>query len=248
MQYSRLLFRIIGRRFLSVVFARMHASRTADALHPAGRTLFLANLPPAASADALTDALASFGEVERVSIEVAGREGAGGPHAHVVFADAASLKKCLCTDKALALPATAPARRAAPDASATNESREALQASVSSFMRNFERAEEGRERDAAARHGQLDEDGFVTVTRRRKGRNKATDGQARRRPADTRLLLRPSPTRPVRGTHGLPAWISVWLACIDGQPACMHRWRHGSASLSSRPPVVAHRSLPGHLW
>jgi hypothetical protein len=179
MQYSRLLFRVKGRRFLSVVFARMHVSRAADASHPAGRTLFLANLPPAASADALTDALSSFGAVESVSIEAAGGEAGGGSHAHVVFAAAASLKKCLATDKALALPVGKPSRRAlAWDASAMPESREALQASVSSFMRDFERAEQGREREAAARHGQLDEDGFVTVTRRRKGRNKATDGQA----------------------------------------------------------------------
>lgn len=177
MLYARLLVRIKGRRFLSVVFARMHASRAADAAHPAGRTLFLANLPPAASAHALTAALSSFGEVESVSIEVADREAGGGAHAHVVFAAASSLKKCLGTDKALALPASRPARRA--DASATNESREALQASVSSFMRDFERAEEGRERAAAAQYGQVDEDGFVTVTRRKKGRNKASDGQAR---------------------------------------------------------------------
>ena len=43
--YARLLFRQKDRHFATVVFARAHASRAADAERPAGRTLFLANLP-----------------------------------------------------------------------------------------------------------------------------------------------------------------------------------------------------------
>jgi len=92
--------------------------------------------------------------------------------AHIVFSSASSLKKALGAQGALSL-----ALRKRRRARQAVESREELAESVASFMRSFEKAERERQREAGARHGQIDDDGFVTVTRRRKGRNNASDGQ-----------------------------------------------------------------------
>lgn len=91
--------------------------------------------------------------------------------AHVVFAQAAGVKRALAAARALDLAAPAGARVAA----AAAPSREELQASVGAFMQQFEAEEAARRAEEEARHNQMDADGFVVVTRKRTGRSTSTD-------------------------------------------------------------------------
>ena len=142
----------------------------ASAELPAGRTLFVLNVPPGVPPGALAEALAArAGEVTSLRLS----EGEGGARsAHVVFDQPAALKKALAIAKPLDLAVERPPR---PSSSAAAPSREELQASVGEFMQRFEADEAVRRADEDARHNQVDADGFVVVTRKRTGRGTSTD-------------------------------------------------------------------------
>ncbi|EOD09415.1 hypothetical protein EMIHUDRAFT_448353 [Emiliania huxleyi CCMP1516] len=180
--YARLLFRQKDRHFATVVFARAHASRAADAERPAGRTLFLANLPLSATGSALRSALEAFGPVDAVHMDAAGGVAASprrSQQAHVVFAAAPALRKCLKCDRAIPLSAGGGGGGASSVGGTLGdapEDRETLGASVAAFLQQFEADEASRARAAESAHGAMDEDGFVLVTRKAKGRSVASDG------------------------------------------------------------------------
>lgn len=160
--YTPLPARVGGRAFLTTLFARAHASRADDAELPAGRTLFVLNVPPHVTPGALVSALEQAGEVLSVRV-------GDGASAHVVFEEPAGLKKALAAKKPLDLAVTL------PSTAAPAPSRAELEASVGAFMQQFEADEAERRAAEEARHNAMDADGFVVVSRKRTGRSTSTD-------------------------------------------------------------------------
>lgn len=160
---------IAGRASLSQLFARQHVSRADDTTLPAKRTLFVLNVPLHCSADALAAAFDRKGTRPTVHLH---DEAVDHRSAHLVFDDPAALKRALAPKKPIELP-SAHAERAA--ASSAPPPRETLQRRVSAFMEQFEAQERERERAADAMHNQMDDDGFVLVTRKKTGRNTSTE-------------------------------------------------------------------------
>ena len=95
--YSALRLHIRGRSFESQLFARLHVSRADDAELPQKRTLFVLNVPPRATSEALTAAFGAAGEV--VLVRLSGS--AAARSAHVVFGAPAGLKKALASKRPL---------------------------------------------------------------------------------------------------------------------------------------------------
>ena len=174
--YTSIAVRGRGRSFCSVLYGRQHKSKAGEESLVAGRTLFLANVPHGAGADALRTAFSSLGEVTHVQLGMLGSADVGSSSvatAHVVFAHASALKKALAyraSQKPLQLAMTEPAAEASGV-----ESREELQRSVDEFMRRFEAEESRRQEEADAEHNRMDSDGFVVVAKKRKGRSTSTD-------------------------------------------------------------------------
>ena len=166
--YTPLPARVGKRAFLTTLFGRAHVSKN-DAELPAGRTLFVLNVPPRVAPGALAAALeAKAGEVTSVRLSSDGSHAA-----HIVFAEPSGLKKALAANsKPLDLAVSADG--AAADAEEPS-SRAELQESVGAFMQQFEADEAARKAEEEARHNQMDSDGFVVVTRKRTGRSTSTD-------------------------------------------------------------------------
>ena len=103
----------------------------------------------------------------------------GARSAHIVFADAAGLKKALglaSKPKPLELAAGGgPSGGSKLAATTATPTRAALQEAVGEFMQRFEADEAARKEEEEARHNQMDADGFVLVTRKRSGRSTTTD-------------------------------------------------------------------------
>jgi len=168
--YTALPVHVSGRAFLSQFFARPHVSRADDTTLPAKRTLFILNVPLHVSADSLAAAFEHKGA--QPTAHMSG-ESADARSAHLVFDEPAALRRALARKKPLELPATA--AESAASATGARESRAALQERVGSFMEQFEAAEVERERAEDALHNQVDDDGFVLVTRKKTGRSTSTD-------------------------------------------------------------------------
>ena len=156
MSYTRLRARQSGTCFYSVLFAREHASRVGDSSLPAGRTLFVANVPCGTTEPKLKAAFKKLGDISSVSIGQ-GESGAEGHTAHVVFERPAALKKALATTKTLLFGA---ADNADSSLRAVEEGREELQQSVDAFMRKFEQDEARRREAEESAHNQMDADGW----------------------------------------------------------------------------------------
>eukprot|EP00966_Prymnesium_polylepis_P173863 4022128-Prymnesium_polylepis.1 len=173
-EYSQLRVEVPGRVFHTTMFARAHASKGEDAELPAGRTLFVLNVPAAASESALRSAFALAGEVSAVKLSgVPGAAGSSSTHAaHVVFAAPGGLKKALKLAEPLQLTLEAPSAKGAEQ---KLESREQMQRSVDAYMRKFDADEKRREAEDEARHNQMDADGFVVVSSRKRGRSTTTE-------------------------------------------------------------------------
>ena len=167
--YTIIPTHVAGRASLSQLFARQHVSRADDATLPAKRTLFVLNVPLHCSADALAAAFDRKGTRPTVHLH---DEAVDHRSAHLVFDDPAALKRALAPKKPIELP-SAHAERAA--ASSAPPPRETLLRRVSAFMEHFEAQERERERAADAMHNQMDDDGFVLVTRKKTGRNTSTE-------------------------------------------------------------------------
>jgi len=167
--------RLPGHLSTRTLFARAHASSKAESAElPAGRTLFLINVPPTATADAVQSAFEKRGRVSSVRLgTLDGGESSTTSTAHVVFAKASALKKVLSAQKPVAMAAVS---ERLPRAEAP-EGVEELQRSVDSFMQAFEADELRRREHEEQQHNRMDDDGFVLVTRKRTGRSVATDGQ-----------------------------------------------------------------------
>ncbi|KAL1520407.1 hypothetical protein AB1Y20_021993 [Prymnesium parvum] len=169
--YAPIYLHAPGRAFHACLLARAHVSKPGDSEWPAGRTLFLLNVPAAASAPRLHSAFsAAVGEVGRLALCEVGEAHAPVRAAHVAFAAPESLKKALRLRRALELPEEETRKGGA----ARRESREQMQRTVDAFMRKFDAAQARREAEEAARHNTMDADGFVVVSRKR-GRSTATE-------------------------------------------------------------------------
>ena len=180
--YSALPARVGGRAFHATLFARAHVSRDSDAELPAGRTLFVLNVPCNATSESLAEAFsARAGEVTAVHLGGStSASAAAAQSAHVVFKQAASMKKALGGGKELDIAVAEDAASAASAAhpnSGPPPSRAALQEAVGAFMERFEAEEAQRLAEEEARHNAMDADGFVVVSRKRTGRGNATDAQ-----------------------------------------------------------------------
>ena len=166
--FRTLLLRRRGCCFYSVLFARAHAGKSE---YPAGKTLFVVNVPHAASEGSLSAAFGHLGQVASVSFGCLPPERAGelssapsgARTAHIVFEQAGSLKKALSTRRPLQLVE----QHAAPSAADAAPSREELQRSVDSFMRKFEEQEARRLKEEERAHNQMDADGCFAIPRAR---------------------------------------------------------------------------------
>lgn len=164
--WASLTFKVRGHSSTSVLFARLHAGKEG-----AGRTLFVTSLPPSLTAAEIQTAFEHHGAVSAVTLGEIDGGRTSTRTAHVTFAKSSGVKKALSSRKALQA-------ESAVASAHTMESREELQESVDSFLRNFEADEQRRHDLEDAQHGQMDSDGFVMVTRKRQGRQTASDGNA----------------------------------------------------------------------
>ena len=98
--YAALPARIGSRSFYAMLFARAHVSRDDDTALPAGRTLFVLNVPHNVSDDGLEEAFSHA----RAGKVVAVRRIAGSSAAHVIFEQHGSLKKAPSGGKPLHIP------------------------------------------------------------------------------------------------------------------------------------------------
>ena len=105
--YAALPARIGSRSFYATLFARAHVSRDDDTALPAGRTLFVLNVPHSVSDDGLEEAFSS-----RAGKVAAVRRIAGSSAAHVIFEQPGSLKKALAGGKPLHMPDSESSQRA----------------------------------------------------------------------------------------------------------------------------------------
>lgn len=168
--YTALPVHVPGRIFGSQLFVRPHVSRTNEAELPPKRTLFVLNLPPSATADMLADAFKQGTERPEVFMREQG-QGSGQRSAHLVFPQPSALKRALAAKKPLEFPPATPVPIKPPRA----PKREDLRKQVASVMEQFEAAEREQQREQDAMHNQMDDDGFVLVTRKRTGRNTSTE-------------------------------------------------------------------------
>lgn len=171
--WTSLPLKVKGHTSTSVLFARPHAAKAGSDELPAGKTLFVASVPAAATADALQAAFETHGAVSTVALGAIEGGRSSTRTAHVAFANASGVKRALAAEKLLSMALPARAGR-----SAGRESRGELQESVDSLMRSFEGGEERRRQEEDEKHNQMDSDGFVLVTRKRTGRSTANDGNA----------------------------------------------------------------------
>lgn len=100
--------RVGGRAFHTMLYARAHASRADDTSLPAKRTLFVLNVPLGATEDDLEAAFSPHGDVASVQLGHGVGGAADARSAHVVFSQAAGLRKALSsTGKPISLAASA---------------------------------------------------------------------------------------------------------------------------------------------
>eukprot|EP00965_Chrysotila_dentata_P243687 6205559-Pleurochrysis_carterae.AAC.1 len=155
-RYQRLLVRRRGSCFCTVMLMRAHTSKAGDTDHPAGRTLFLINVPAACTSDMLKTMLSTFGNVRTVTIgtlapdsaDILSGEITGSRTAHVVFKSPVALEKALASDECLALVGGSSDSTKTGKATSEECSREELQTSVDNFMKKFEADEARRIREA----------------------------------------------------------------------------------------------------
>lgn len=181
--YTALPVRVGARAFHTTIFARAHVSKQDDVGRlPAGRTLFVLNVPADVSADGLAEGFSARTGGNAPAVHLSDGGGSSDARsAHVVFEQAATLKKALNASKPLEVAHAENAQAGKSGASsavgrASAPKRSALQSSVASFMEQFEAEEAARIAEEDARHNAMDADGFVVVSRKRTGRGNATDG------------------------------------------------------------------------
>ena len=179
-------------RFL---YVKEHRDQASEA---SGRTLFVCNLGADAGADDVRAAFAPFGNVESVRLgRHRGAGSSGSRFAHVIFTAAKSLQRALAAVQLDADDGEAHGcgsrqqglSRLLHEYAAARPARETLQLGAEAYMRAFE-ASEAREQAARERLSQPDDDGFVMVTRKKKGSGEEdTKKKARARPKRKRLEL-----------------------------------------------------------
>lgn len=162
MSYKTILFQRKGSNFLRPTLARVQPN--------ADHTLFLPDPPHGCDATQLADALRACAAVSEA--RDATEPTSGSRVAYLTFASADDARRVLASDRTFNLPRISSCKQAA----AADESVDELQASVSDFMLRFEKSESERLQHADEQHNQMDEDGFIMVTRKRKGRQTATEG------------------------------------------------------------------------
>ena len=186
-------------RFLYVKEHRDHASEASR------RTLFVCNLEAGAGADDVRTAFAHFGNIELVTLgRHHGNGSSGSRFAHIIFKSAKSLQGALSAKELSHAHSARDANdlhdhscnsrqqglsRLLGEHTAARPARETLQLGAEAYMRAFE-ASEAREQAARERLSQPDDDGFVMVTRKKKGTGEEdTKKKARARPKRKRLEL-----------------------------------------------------------
>uniref|UniRef100_A0A182WSL8 RRP7 domain-containing protein n=1 Tax=Anopheles quadriannulatus TaxID=34691 RepID=A0A182WSL8_ANOQN len=177
------------------LFAKENASKATCKQKPPGRTLYVLNVPPYATEQALQHAFSSAGEIERVVLQEKPSSKESAPIermdkdvfcfkvAYVVFAKPGALRKLLKTKSINALHAEErPLLTGVDKWTRAYQERipnpAALQQEIDQYMESYDRKIE--EQKAAESSNVVDEDGWVTVSKKSSGVFAQTQGVVKR--------------------------------------------------------------------
>lgn len=196
---------------LHYLYARAHESKDNDSDYPAGRTLFVADVPPEFTEATFKHMLKGFGKVERVRISTRAdqrhqnmlvrRIYALEPHAdertlfaHIVLKESDTLRRLLAVNEAAApLSAQHPApqgiQKWLDEHQKRYEDPGTLQEEVDKAIADYEAAEEKRRKQRDLARTTTDEEGWTTVAYgRRRGEVEGEDGEHKKKKKDQQML------------------------------------------------------------
>ncbi|XP_015587378.1 ribosomal RNA-processing protein 7 homolog A [Cephus cinctus] len=160
------------------LFLKEHSVRKQDPELPKGHTLFLLNVPPYATADSLKHAFTeACGAVRTVTFTTSpGKPKTGFKAAYIVFQRESSLDKALALPKTHCLTLQTESHSVCPtglskwckEYNSSIFDEKLLKKEIEEYMNNYDKQVAERLEREKAQEGEQDEDGWVTVSGRKK--------------------------------------------------------------------------------